>query len=259
MAPVSETPETAPANRRESWAGHLLVAVSACVLTISIVGSGIFLVWKAHDRLQRKEKVRLFIASLENRTDSELDQDIQGLKSRPALASYFIPELTDNLSHPRSERHMLAMVQSCRAFLSHQRIQRALFALHADPRETIAAEAVAVLSEVQPPSRAAEWLGRCLDVPTYAVVDEVCVGLTRLGDPGRTELARHLERLTIDRRIWLVNYLRTVGGETSRPGLEILRADPEPRVRDAAIRALSEPLAMAPEGPSSPQPARPRP
>lgn len=248
QVPPTQEASDVPA-RRESWAGHLLVAVSACVLTISIVGSAVFLVWKAYDRFERKDKVRLFIASLENRSDRDLELDIQGLKSRPALASYVIPELIDNMAHPRSERHMLAMVHACRAFLTHQRIQKALFALHSDSRETIAAEAVAVLGEVQPPDRAANWLGRCLDVQTYAVVDEVCAGLFRLREPGRAEMARNLDRLSVERRIWLVEYLRSNGGESTRQGLEMLRADQEPRVREAANQALATPVALAPAGP----------
>lgn len=234
QASVLESSNPATTPRRDTFAGHVLVAVSACILTVSIVGSAVFLIWKSYDRHERRQKIRAFIVSLENRSPAELDQDAQGLLARPTLAQHFVPELLDGMAHPRSERHLNAMIRVSRAFLQHQRVQRALFDIRDDRRESVAAEAVSVLSEVQPPERAAGWLARCLDAGAYAVVDEACAGLLRLGDPGNKELTARLPSLSPDRRVWLARYAAATGGDAARYWLELLRKDADPRVREAA-------------------------
>jgi hypothetical protein len=217
-----------------------MVAVSACVLTVSIAGSIIYLSWKAYDRHRYRERVAAFVSSLEHRTDAELAANVEQLREKPKLARYILPEILKSVGQSRSERQQIAAIRVACAFLDHQRIRDALMDLRNSPRESVAAVAMEALSQVQPPQRAAELLGRATDVSTGAVIDEVCAGLVRLGDVGRTEMQRQLPRFSVDRRVWLVGYIVEHGGGDRSAWLQMLKTDPEARVSDAASKALSQ-------------------
>src|SRR5262245_29896693 len=101
--------------------GHLLVSASACVLTVSIVGSGVFLANRLYVRYQTRGLIRDFLSSLENRTPEELDQSIAKLQERPKLVAQMLPEIVGALRNARSEEQLCAVIRVCRPFLNHQR------------------------------------------------------------------------------------------------------------------------------------------
>lgn len=216
--------------------GHMLVSASACLLTVSIVGSGVVLAYKGYRRYELKTKVHTFIDSLENRTQEELDDRAAQLRDRPKLAEHVLPELRRTLAGAESERQLCAAIEISRAFLQNQRIEKALFELRRDGRECVAAAAVHALTALQPPEHAAEVLGNCLEgaeagLVVEAVVDEVCAGLFTLGEPGLQQIRNRLSNLPADRRVWLVGYVNTVGGPHRTEWLKMLQTDSDPAVR----------------------------
>jgi hypothetical protein len=222
--------------------GHVLVSASACLLTISIFGSAAFLVYRVYDRQQTRSKVRASIASLENRTPEELAEHVARLRERTKLADIVLPELATALGQTRSEQQLCAAIELSRAFVGHRRIEKALFKLRKDSRESVAAAAVSALGELQPKEKAAATLGQCLEgadagevVP--AVVDEACSGLIRLGDPGLVEMKKHLAALTPDRRVWIIEYLLAIGSPHRAAWLDLLCKDADPKVQAAAKEA----------------------
>ncbi len=228
-----------PPVRPSGFWGHLLVSASACLLTVSILGSAVILVYKGYRRYELKTKVRTFISSLENRTPEELAERTEELKQRPKVAQHVLPELRNTLAAARSENQLRAAIEVSRAFLSHSGIRRALMDLRRDPREMVSAAAVSALAELEPPEAAAEALGNCLEgvdvgEVSDAAVDEICAGLLKLGGPGLDEMKKHIGRLSEDRRVWIVGYVNAVGSPYRRAWLELLKADPDARVQAAA-------------------------
>lgn len=221
------------------------MAVCACILTVSIVGSIMWLSWRAYERHEYRGRVRSFVSSLENRTDQELDDVTQKLRVKKKLARYVLPQLLETVRGGMSERQRIAAIRVCSAFLDKNRIRTVLVALATDAgqTETVAGNAVMVLSEVEPPERAAELLGRCLSPPPgqralSTVVDEACAGLLRLGEPGRREAERRVPALSEVRRLWLVGFVGRHGAENRESWLEMLNNDESERVRAAAAEAL---------------------
>lgn len=239
----SKSPTHAVGRPGRIW-GHLLVSASACLLTVSIVGSGVFLIYKTYQRYETKSKVRAFVESLENRTQEELDDRVSQLKERPKLAEYVLPELRRTLANATSERQLCAAIEVSRAFLDNPRIGRALFELRRDGRESVAGDAVRALAGLQPPEHAADVLGKCLEGAesghvVEAVIDQVCAGLFSLGEPGLQRMRERLPSLPAERRVWLVGYVNTVGGPYRVNWLELLRSDPNATVRARATAALA--------------------
>lgn len=219
---------------------HVLVSLCACILTVSIVGSIIFLSWRLYERRQLKRRVEIFVSSLENRTPAELADRATKLRERPKVARHVLPEIAKSIAWSPSEQQQRAAVEIARAFLDNENVEKALLKLRSDARESVAATAVEVLSGLQPPQHAADVLGRCLtDAQTGAAVDEACDGLLRLGDVGRLEMERHLSDLSTGRRMWLVGYVESVGGAHTDSWLKMLRRDPDDRVSTLAIEALA--------------------
>lgn len=241
------------ADKRGRVWGHVLVSLSACALTVSIVGSAVVLAYKSYRRYELKTKVRSFVSALENRTPAELQERAAELKARPKVAAHVLPELQRALANARSERQLVAVIELAGAFVSEPAIESALFELRRDGRETVAGAAVRVLGEIEPPKRAAELLGKCLDgYPSgelvEAAVDEACAGLFRLGAPGLEVMRKRLGLLPPERRAWLVGYVAMAGGPDRRRWLELLGADSDPVVRDAlrdAARSSGESDAVA--------------
>lgn len=231
-----------PAKPGGVW-GHVLVSVSACLLTVSILGSAVILAYKGYRRYEVNQKVRSFIASLENRTPQELEERIEELKRRPKVAERVLPELRRALRSARSEGQLAATIQVCRAFIDDASIEEALFELRTDPREGASAAAVAVLADVTPAERACAMLGQCLEDAgrsgPEAVVDEAVRGLFVLGGPGLEEMKRRLAQLSVERRAWIAGYVDAVGGPFRRAWLEMLAADEDAGVRVAAVRRLA--------------------
>ena len=230
---------------RDLW-GHVLVSLCACVLTVSIVGSVVFLVWRVHDRRQLKARVKTFVSSLEDRTPEELAARANRLKAHPKVARFVLPELSKSIAGARSEQQQWSAIEVSRAFLSDKKVRKTLMGLRGDLRERIAAAAVRALGEIEPAERAAELMGKCLaDARTGAAIDEACAALYRLGAVGREEMNKRLSDLPVGRRIWLVGYVDWMGGPNRRGWMTMLAADEDAAVRGAAAEVL-ERLAVGP-------------
>ena len=224
--------------------GHVLVAVSACVLTVSIVGSGVFLSYRIYSRQQLKARVRERVAGLENRTAQEIADFAAQLRQRPKAADYVLPELRRTLRGAPSERQMCAAIDFARYFIDDRKVETAIFDLRGDARESVSGAAVETLFKIQPPQRAAELLGRCLDGAnagqvSAAAIDSACVGLFELGAAGAVEMQKRLSVLTPARKTWLVGYVDSVGGPYRQMWLEWLAADGDTHVSNAARTALA--------------------
>ncbi len=165
------------------------------------------------------------------------------VKASPKLTRLVLPEVLRTLRDSKSEQQQCSAIRILRAFVEDKSVERALFRLRRDGRESVAAAAVEALAGMQPPERAAAALGRCLvpleaDPVVDSVIDEACAGLFSLGKVGRLEIEERLGLLSADRRVWLVGFVSRQGGSHCRAWLEMLRRDGEDRVREAAGRAL---------------------
>ncbi len=218
---------------------HVFVSLSACVLTVTIVGSSVFLAWRVYEQRQLKHRVQVIVSSLQNRTPQELDAHAALLKTKPRLAQYVLPEIINSIRNPVSEDQQCAAIQIAGVFLDHRNIEKTLFSLRSDYRERVSAAAVEVLADLSPPERAAEVMGQCLaDARAAAAIDEACAALFRLGDPGREEMQTRLAELSIARRVWLVRFVSAIPDPQRQAWLRMLQSDPEERVRVDATAAL---------------------
>lgn len=223
------------------WFGPVLVAVTACILTVTILGSLGILGWRFYDRWQLKERVRTLVSSLENRTPEELAERAAQLKERPKVARYVLPQIRAAIARSPSEQQQWSAIRIGEAFINDRSMEESLFKLRKSPRERIAAEATRILSLVEPASHAAELLGKCLiEGRCGAVRDEACAGLMRLGEVGRVEMQKHLSELNVGRRLWLVRYVNDRGGASRQAWLQMLAKDEDTAVRTAATNALAD-------------------
>lgn len=228
------------APRGGSFVGHLLVSICACVLTVSIVGSALFLVWRVIERRELRSKVQAFVSSLENRTSQELADRAADLKAYPKVARHILPEIVRTIRSDKSEGRQRAAIEISKAFLDKESIIKTLFELRRDPRESIAAAAVQVLSELQPVSRAADLMGQCaVDAKTASACDEACAALFRLGDAGLAEARRRVSSLSPGRRRWIVAYAAAHPGPQQGDWLLLMSQDAEQSIRSAALEALT--------------------
>lgn len=226
--------------------GHVLVSLGACALTISIVGSIVFLVFRVRDRHNLNARVKTFVSSLEDRTAAELADHANRLKAHPKAARFVLPELSRSIAGANSEQQQWAAIEVSRAFVEDERVRKTLMGLRGDLRERVAAAAVRALGEVEPAERAAELMGQCLaDARTGAAVDEACAALYRLGEAGRKEMGNRVSDLSVGRRKWLVGYVAWAGGPNQHDWMKMLAADEDAAVRGAATEAL-ERLAIGP-------------
>ncbi len=224
--------------------GHLLVALAACVLTVSIVGSAVFLVYRVYDQHRWQKDARKFVVSLENRSQAELEARVSQLRQHPNAAQrYVLPEVLKALQESRSEQQRCSAIEISRVFLNHKRTEKVLFRLRLDESESVAAAAVRMLSRLEPTEHAVDVLGNCLESveghrPWDAVVDEVCAGLIDLGGPGLIKMKSRLSLLSADRRFWLVGYVDRKGGANREKWLKLLSSDDDERIRSGAEQAL---------------------
>lgn len=229
-----------------SWIGPLLVAVTACVLTVTILGSIGILGWRFNEKRQLQNRVRSFVSSLQNRNADELAERAESLKERPKVARYVLPEIQRAIATAPSEQQKWSAIRVAEAFIEHPPIQESLFELRSSPLERIAAEATRVLSHIEPTERAAEKLGQCLaDANCGAARDEACAGLIRLGDAGLAEMKSRLNSMSVGRRQWLVRYVNEQGGPQRTPWLQMLAGDDDNTVRGAANAALAQVTPLA--------------
>lgn len=218
---------------------HVFVSLSACILTVAIVGSTVFLIWRIYEHRQLKSRVQKIVSSFQNRTPEELRAHAALLRAKPRLARHVLPEIINSIRNPTSEEQQCAAIQVASAFLDDKRIEKTLFRLRKDYRERVAAAAVVVLADLKPPHRAAGVMGRCLvDARAPAVVDEACAALYRLGEPGRAEMQQRLSGLSVGRRVWLVRFVSAIPDPQRQAWLRMLQSDPEERVRIEATAAL---------------------
>ncbi len=216
------------------------MSLGACVLTVSIVGSIVFLGWRVYDRRQLTARVEAFVSSLQNRTPEELAERAESLKAHPEVAKYVLPRLMQSIAEEGSDRQLSAAITIARAFVGDEDVEENLFQLRVDMRETVSAAAVSALSELQPPEHAAEVMGRCLvDARARAAVDEACAALYQLEDVGLKEMKARLSSLPVARRVWLAGYVGATEGVAQRSWLAMLSSDSEQRVRAAAAKATA--------------------
>lgn len=223
--------------------GHILVAAGACVLTVTIVGSAAFLAYRVYDRYQLRAQVRDVVDSLQNRSPAELAEKAALIKKHPKAATVVLPEILRSLRQSKSEQQQCSAIQVLRAFANHKRVQKTLFRLRKDPRESVAAAAVQALGYGEPPERTIAMMGRCLEdakagAVVDAVIDEACACLYRQGEMGRREMEQKLPMLSVGRRIWLVGYVDATRGPSHKAWLDMLRKDSSEDVRAAAKQAL---------------------
>ena len=227
-------------NTKAGFFGPLLVAMTACILTITILGSIGILGWRFYERHQLEERVRTFISSLQNRTPEELAERAEQLKDRPKVTKFVLPQIRAAIASSPSEQQQWSAIRVAEAFIHEPTIEKSLFRLRTSPRERISAEATRILSLVSPESRAAERLGKCLiDAKCGAVEDEACAGLIRLGEVGRLEMQKHLNALNVGRRHWLVRYVNEKGDANRDAWLQMLAKDEDKTVSAAATRAMT--------------------
>jgi len=248
-AQKSITEVVKPPTGGKSVAGDVLVAASACILTISIAGSAVYLGYRAYDKRVQQARVDVFVNSLEHRSVAELATDAEQLRGKPKLAKYVLPRILSSIRTENDERRQIASIRIAWAFLDNLKVRRTLLDMRRSSRESVAAAAVDALAHISPPAEAAEWLGRCLDVSTGAVIDAVCAGLVSLGDVGRSEMRSRMAQLSVDRRIWLAGYVTAQPIDDRDKWLDLLAQDAEPRVREA-VEAARTAVAMPPGEPS---------
>lgn len=242
---VSDKLDGKGSGPHDLWS-HVFVSLCACVLTVSIVGSVVFLVWRVHDRRQLKARIKTFVSSLEDRTPEELAARANRLKAHQKVARFVLPELSKSIAGAGSEQQQWSAIEVSRAFLSDKKVQKTLMGLRGDLRERIAAAAVRALGESDPPEHAVELMGQCLaDARTGAAIDEACAALYRLGAVGLKEMNKRLSDLPVGRRIWLVGYVDWIGGPARHGWMTMLAADNDAAVRSAAAEALDR-LAVGP-------------
>ena len=178
-------------NKKAGWFGPVLVATTACILTVTILGSIGILGWRFYERRQLQQRVRDVVSSLQNRKPEELAEKAEQLKERPKVARYVLPQIREAIVRAPSEQQQWSAIRIAEAFIHERSVEKSLFRLRKSPKERVAAEATRILSLVQPPTRAAERLGACLvDAQCGAVRDEACAGLVRLGEVGRLQMEK---------------------------------------------------------------------
>ncbi len=231
-----------PQMPRKGIGGDILVAVSACILTVSIAGSAVYLGYRAYDRRAQQERVDAFVNSLEHRTAAELAADAEQLHSKPRLAKYVLPRILASIRTENDERRQIASMRIAWAFLENPKVRRTLHDMRASERESVAAAAVEALGHITPPADAAQALGECLDVSTGAVVDAVCAGLVSLNEHGRAVMKAKLGSFSVDRRVWIAGYIASHSVDNRDKWLDLLSLDTDARVRDAVEAARQAPL-----------------
>lgn len=252
---ISEVIRPPVKGKGKGIAGDILVAASACILTISIAGSAVYLGYRAYDRRVQQARVDAFVNSLEHRTTAELAADADQLHGKPKLAKYVLPRILASIRTENDERRQIASMRIAWAFLDSQKVRRTLHDMRRSPRESVAAAAVDALAHITPPAEAAHWLGQCLDVNTGAVIDAVCAGLVSLGESGRFELKGKIEQLSVDRRIWLAGYIAAHPVDDRDKWLDLIAMDSDARVREAVAAARLSTTAPASRSPAAiPQP-----
>lgn len=244
-----------PGTPRKGIGGDILVAVSACILTVSIAGSAVYLGYRAYDRRIQQERVDAFVNSLEHRTLAELAADAEQLHSKPKLAKYVLPRILASIRTENDERRQIASMRIAWAFLDVPKVRKTLHDMRVSPQESVAAAAVEALAHITQPADAAKALGQCLDVSTGAVIDAVCAGLVSLNEHGRAVMKEKLGQFSVDRRVWIAGYIAAHEVDDRDKWLDLLAADSEPRVREAVDAARNAPLPVAASMPVLPVPA----
>lgn len=241
-----------PAGRWRFLVGHLAAGLLACALTVSILGSLSYLGISTYRDREERRRVAAFVSGLELRDRDELDYIVSELRRRPALAARVLPTVLRAAQRDGIERRQLAAIDVTAALLDvpgfdDRRIEQILFSLRTSGNPAVAARAVAALARLQPARRACERLTDCLDTDAPAVEDEVCVGLLALGESGARALRGALDKLDIDRKIWLTGLLAERRPDGGWVVLEALLTD-----RDAPVRIAAADAAGTIGGPDAP-------
>lgn len=221
-------------------AGHLLAALIACALTVSIVGSIAYLGIDYYRKREERQRIADFVSALEHRSPQELAYIVDELQKRRGLASRVIPTVLRTAKRDGSHQRQVAAVEVSEAFIGEPGVEDAFFALRLSRDEIVAAKSVAAIGRLTPPERAAKRLVECLDAPSPIVADAVCCSLLGLGNSGAAALREQLPRFDPDRRIWLAGLVADRKPEFASHLLEVMLSDSDVRVRQAAARAVGQ-------------------
>lgn len=235
-------------RRQEGLLPHLFVGAMACLLTVSIAGSGLYFAARWREKQQERARIEAFVDGLSQRSAAELAETVRQLRVKPALAARVLPVVLLRLKAAGSGTDGLGVVRVAAAFAAEEpAVAAALFAARRSVNEAVAAEAVAAMAEIRPVDVAAERLGVCIeDAACPAVVDVACEGLLDLGAAGRAEMKRRLGSLSVDRRHWLVGLIAARRPVEVTEWLGMLTADDARDVADRARATLKEVMMSGP-------------
>ena len=231
--------------RKSGWLGPIFVTVASAILTITILGSAVYLGVRFYEKRRRETEIQSFVHSLPNRSPDELAAQAEQLQQRKGVRRYLLPEIQRTMLTGPTEQQRWSAVRISEAFLESKGIRKTLVRISTLPpesvQERVAAEATRVLGKVRPPEEAARLIRSCLSANSCpAVVDEVCAALFGLGPVGLETAKACSMELSEGRKLWLVRYISEQGDiERQREWLNWLAANDHAAVAKAATDALS--------------------
>jgi len=188
--------------------GPIFVMLASTILTITILGSAVYLGVRFYEKKRREREIQNFVQALPNRSPAELAEQARELQQRKGVQQYLLPEIRRTMLAGQTEQQRWSAVRISEAFLESKGVRKTLSRIAAFPQERLAAEATRVLSRAQPPELAAELMTNCLkNAICPAVVDEVCAALYDLGEVGFNSITQCSDELSVGRKLWLVRYV----------------------------------------------------
>jgi len=220
----------------------MFVMLASTVLTITILGSAVYLGVRFYEKKRREREIQNFVQALPNRSPAELAEQARELHQRKGVQQYLLPEIRRTMLAGQTEQQRWSAIRISEAFLESNGIRKTLGRIAGYPQERLAAEATRVLSQAKPPETAAELMTTCLkDAICPAVVDEACAAFYRLGDVGLNSIQQCADELSIGRKLWLVRYVSEQGdSDQQRQWLGWLAKAADESVQQAAQAAIAK-------------------
>ena len=216
------------------------IAVMSCILTVAILGSGIFLYVRWQRSRDEQARITTFVNGLQNLSPEQLRTSADELSKRPRMARRVLPRVMGRARGRATPAERLAAVRFLARFAGDRPdVADALYGLRRNADEGVAAEAAAALAAITPRDAAAARLASCLDAPAQpAVVDVVIDELLKLDSTGRAALEARMPLLSPDRRMWVVGLVMDRRPADHRQWLELFAADPDADVRKRVLDEL---------------------
>jgi len=188
--------------------GPVFVMLASTVLTITILGSAVYLGVRFYEKKRREREIQNFVQALPNRSPAELAEQARELQQRKGVQQYLLPEIRRTMLAGQTEQQRWSAIRISEAFLESKGVRKTLRRTARLPQERLAAEATRVLSRAKPPEAAAELMTTCLkDAICPAVVDEACAAFYDLGEVGLNSITQCADELSSGRKLWLVRYV----------------------------------------------------